>query len=273
VSWLEAIILGLFQGIAEFLPISSSGHLALLQQFFNITEGNLFYAEMLHFGTLISIFIVYFKDIKLMIIEFLKLVLTIIKKRAIPDLNEYQKFALLILVASIPTAIIGLSLENVIESMFTTILPIGVAFIITGFLLWFSESRGKGSKKVDDVTIKDALFVGFMQGVAIFPGISRSGSTIVGALLRNFDRNLATEFSFLLSIPAVLGSFILGIRDVLKGSTVSIELPIIVGVIISAIAGVFAIKALVKILENKKLHYFSIYLWIIGIIVILSQII
>ncbi|TJX67062.1 undecaprenyl-diphosphate phosphatase [Soehngenia saccharolytica] len=272
-SWLEAIILGLFQGIAEFLPISSSGHLALLQQLFGIKEGNLFFAEMLHFGTLVSIFIVYFKDIRLMVIEFIKLIFTIIKEKSIPILNQYQKFALLIIVASIPTAIIGLALEGFIENMFSSVLPIGIAFIITGFLLWFSERRGNGNKKIEDVTFKDSLFVGLMQGIAIFPGISRSGSTIVGALLRDFDRSVATEFSFILSIPAVLGSFILGMKDVLDGSAVTIELPIFIGVIISAIAGVFAIKALVKLLENKKLHYFSIYLWIIGIIVIISQII
>ncbi|MBC7087312.1 MAG: undecaprenyl-diphosphate phosphatase [Tissierellales bacterium] len=270
-GWLEAIVLGFFQGIAEFLPISSSGHLALLQQFFGITQGNLFYAEMLHFGTLLSILIVYFKDIKAIVLDFLKLIISIFKSKKIPTLNSNQKFAVLILIASIPTALIGLIFEDFIESMFSSVLPIGIAFIVTGFLLWFSEKKGNGNKSIENVTVKDSIFVGFMQGLAIFPGISRSGSTIVGALLRDFDRSLATEFSFILSIPAVLGSFLIGIKGAVENSSVTIELPIFIGVFISAITGIFAIKALIKMLENKKLHYFSFYLWIIGIIVIVSQ--
>lgn len=273
-SFIQAIILGIFQGVAEFLPISSSGHLAILQTLFGIKEGNLFFTEMLHFGTLISIVIVYFSDIYMMIIEFFKLIFSIIKGKKIIKLSKHQKLALLIIVGSIPTAIIGLLFEDFFESLYTSILPIGIAFLVTGSLLWLAEKKAFENKNIKGMSFFDSLIIGTFQGVAIIPGISRSGSTIVAGLFRGLNKPLATEYSFLLALPATFGAGLLGIMKVLKSnSEILIDLPLLLGVILSTIVGVLSIKLLVKLLNKNKLHYFSYYLWIIGIITIISQLI
>lgn len=268
-SWFEAIVMGIFQGVAEFLPISSSGHLALLQYIFKIKEGNLFFTEMLHFGTLLSIFIVYFKDIARIIYEFFGLIGTILKRKKITRLTKYQWFGMLIIVGSIPTAIIGLSLKDFFESLYTSIVPIGIAFIVTGFLLWFAERSGGEGKDVRDVKLIDAILIGIFQGIAIIPGISRSGSTIVGGLFRGLKKPVATEYSFLLALPATFGAFLLGMKDVVEGGEAFVNGPLILGVILSAVTGVFAIKALIKLLNRNKLKYFSYYLWTLGVLTII----
>ncbi|MCK9442908.1 MAG: undecaprenyl-diphosphate phosphatase [Tissierellaceae bacterium] len=268
----EAIILGIFQGIAEFLPISSSGHLVILQNLFSIKEGNLFFTEMLHLGTLISIFVVYFNDIIKMIIEFLKLLSSLFRGEKIHSLNKYQKLAILIIVGSVPTAIIGLTLEDFFESLYTSILPIGFAFIITGFLLWIAEKRSYENKKAKDMTYLDSVIIGTAQGIAIIPGISRSGSTIVAGLLRGLNKPLATEYSFLLALPATFGAGLLGILKLVKSnSEIVVNFPLVVGVITSAIVGILSLKVLITLLNKNKLHLFSYYLWIIGIITIITQ--
>ena len=273
-SFIQAIILGIFQGIAEFLPISSSGHLAILQTLFGIKEGNLFFTEMLHFGTLISIVVVYFADIYKMVIEFFNLIFSLIKGNKVKKLNKYQKLALLIIVGSIPTAIIGLLFEDLFESLYTSILPIGIAFLVTGVLLWVAEKKAFQNKNIKGMSFFDSLFIGTFQGIAIIPGISRSGSTIVAGLFRGLNKPLATEYSFLLALPATFGAGLLGIIKVIKSnSQILIDFPLIIGVLISTIVGILSIKLLVKLLNNNKLHYFSYYLWFIGIITIISQLI
>ncbi len=267
-SWFEAIFMGIFQGIAEFLPISSSGHLALLQYLFDIKEGNLFFTEMLHFGTLISIFIVYFKDIARIIYEFIALIGSLIKGKRAHKLTKHQWFGLIIIIGSIPTALIGLTFKDFFESLYTSIIPIGAAFIVTGFLLWIAEKKGNEGKDVKDVKLLDAILIGIFQGIAIIPGISRSGSTIVGGLFRGLKKPVATEFSFLLALPATFGAFLLGMKDVAEGGGAFINGPLVLGVALSAVTGVFAIKALIKLLNNNKLKYFSYYLWVLGILTI-----
>lgn len=269
----QAIILGIFQGVTEFLPISSSGHLVLLQNFFGIKEGNLFFTEMLHFGTLISILIVYFNDIINIIIEFFKMIGEGIKNKNFKIKNGYQKLALLIIIGSIPTAIIGFLFEDFFKTLYSSsLLPIGMAFIITGFLLWIANRKPYENKNVKNMSFLDSIIIGLFQGIAIIPGISRSGSTIVAGLLRGLDRSLATEFSFLLALPAIFGAGLFGIIDVVKtGSEVVFTIPLLAGVLLSAIVGVFAIKFLISMLKKDKLHYFSYYLWIVGLITIISH--
>lgn len=269
----QAIILGIFQGIAEFLPISSSGHLVILQHFFGIKEGNLFFTEMLHFGTLISIVIVYFNDIIKIVVEFIKMIKNCIVNKNLKIRNDYQKLGILIIVSSIPTAIIGLVFEDFFEKLYSSsILPIGIAFIVTGILLWIANNKSYENKRVRNMSFLDGLIIGTFQGVAIIPGISRSGSTIVAGLFRGLNRSLATEFSFLLALPATFGAGLLGIREVIKtNSKVAFTMPLIIGVLLSTIVGVFAIKLLMRILKKDKLHYFSYYLWIIGLITIVSS--
>jgi undecaprenyl-diphosphatase len=272
-TFFQAIILGIFQGITEFLPISSSGHLVVLQHFFGIKEGNLFFTEMLHFGTLISIFIVYFSDIIKIIVEFFKMLGNGIKNRKFKITNSYQKLALLIIVGSIPTAIIGILFGDIFEKLYSSLIPISIAFIMTGFLLWFVDKKAKENKRIKNVSYLDAIIIGVFQGIAITPGISRSGSTIAGGLFRGLNRKLATEFSFLLALPATFGAAILGIRDaVATGGETQFTAPLVLGVAISAVVGVLAMKILMSLLENRKLHYFSYYLWVLGTILLISQI-
>ena len=270
---IQAIILGIFQGITEFLPISSSGHLVILQHFFGITEGNLFFTEMLHFGTLISIFIVYFNDIINIIVEFFKMIGDGIKNKKFRIKNGYQKLGLLIIVGSIPTAIIGILFEDFFENLYSSsLLPIGIAFMITGLFLWIANKKPYENKNVKRMSFLDSIIIGIFQGIAIIPGISRSGSTIVAGLLRGLDRGLATEFSFLLALPAIFGAGLLGVVDVVKtGSEIAFTTPLLVGVLLSTVVGVFAIKFLISILKKDKLYYFSYYLWIVGLITIVSH--
>lgn len=260
--------MGIFQGFSEFLPISSSGHLAVLQYFFGIEEGNLFLTTMLHLGTLISIIIVYFNDIKLMIVEFLKLIYSTIKREKI-KINKYQKYAIMIIISTIPTVIIALIFKDLVDSLFTNIRFISIAFIITGFLLWFASKRHREEKSIKEASILDAILIGLAQAFAIVPGISRSGSTIVASLLRSFNKDVATEYSFILAIPTIFGAALLGFIDVAKGNVgILINGQLIIGVVLSAIVGIISIKGLVGILNKNKLHYFSYYLWAVGIIIL-----
>ncbi len=268
-TYLEAIILGIFQGIAEFLPISSSGHLALLQKLFGIKEGNLFFTEMLHFGTLVSIIVVYFSDIIKIIVEFFKLLASLIKRKEKILLNIHQKLAIYIIIGSIPTAIIGLSFEDFFESLYTSILPIGIFFIVTGFILFFVEKGHKQDKGIKEMTLLDSIFIGTAQGIAIIPGISRSGTTIGAGLFRGLNKSLATEYSFLLALPATFGAGLLGILKLLKNKAdIIINPPLFLGVFLSAIVGIISLSFLIKILKKNKLYYFSYYLWVVGVVTI-----
>lgn len=264
-NYFQAILLGFFQGVSEFLPISSSGHLAVLQRFFGIEEGNLFFSEMLHVGTLVSIFIVYRKDIWKMIVEFLKLLGSLMKREKGIRLNRYQRYAVMILAATVPTVVLALLFKDLVEQLYSNMNFVAVGFLITGLLLWMSSKRYREEKDIERVTLKDAVIIGTLQGIAITPGISRSGSTIVGALFRGFKQDVATEFSFLLAIPAILGGGILGISDALKEGGAAFSMPLLAGVLTSAVVGVVAIRGLIRILNRKKLHYFSFYLWALGI--------
>lgn len=270
----QGIILGIIQGIGEFLPISSSGHLTVLQHYFGIEEGNLFFTEMLHFGTLISIFIVYKDHIGKILIDMVKLIKDCIRTRKFQITSPYQTLGLMVLIATIPTGLIGLLFKDFFESVYTgSMIPIGIFFIITGFLLLIGNSNAYGTKQAEDISVKDSIFIGLAQGLAIVPGISRSGTTIVASLLRGFNRELATEFSFLLAIPAILGAGTLGLIEVFTSpdETVSFSLPLVVGMVLAALVGIIAIKFLVDILKKDKLHYFSYYLWILGGLVTLVE--
>lgn len=273
-NFIEAIVMGIFQGVAEFLPISSSGHLALLQYLFGITEGNLFFSEMLHFGTLISIIIVYFKDVKQIVVEFLSLIVNLFRGKRPKTLTWHQKLGVFIITGSIPTAIIGLTFEDFFASLYTSLIPIGIALIITGFLLWFAEKRGSEVKDVNNMTYLDSIIIGICQGLAIIPGISRSGSTIVAGLFRGLEKPIATKYSFLLALPALFGAFLMGMVKVYRGSEgVVVNMPLVVGVFLSMIVGVISIKTLIKMLSKNKLHYFSYYLWVVGSLTVISQLI
>lgn len=273
-SLLKAIFLGIFQGVTEFLPISSSGHLVLLQKLFGIDEGNLFLTVMLHFGTLISIIIVYFKDIVCIISEFIKLITELLRDKKIKIDNEYRKLGIMIIIGSIPTALMGILLEDIFESFYNTTIIIGLALLFTGILLWVAERINSGKKSIFKMTVKDAIVIGTFQGMAITPGLSRSGSTIVGGLFMGLSKKNATRFSFLLALPATFGASVLELSKTLTTNLSDVSfLIVVVGILASCITGIFSIKFLIKVLEKGKLYYFSYYVWFLGLIVILFELI
>ena len=271
-SYFEAIILGLVQGLAEFLPISSSGHLALLQQAFGIHEDKvLLFAVLLHVGTLISVFIVYWKDIWELIVELCLTIRDLCTGKGLRLAERpIRKLGVMIIVATIPTAIIGLVFSDFFDSLYNSVIPIGVGLIITGFLLIFAEKKGEGNRGIQQMNFRNAIFIGLVQGVAICPGISRSGSTLFGSLICNLDRKFAVKFVFLISIPSILGSAVLEAPAALEAGVTAAEGgPVLVGMLVAAVSGLVAIKTMIKIVSGKKLSYFSYYVWALGLFVVL----
>ncbi|MBQ9972364.1 MAG: undecaprenyl-diphosphatase UppP [Firmicutes bacterium] len=271
-TFFEAIILGLVQGLAEFLPISSSGHLALLQYFFGIKGDDVVtFAVLLHLGTLVSVFIVYWTDIWALIKELGATFKDIFTGKGLRvNANPTRRLGFMIIIATIPTGIIGIVGNDLFTSMYSSLISIGVGLLFTGTILILAERLGRGRKSVKEMKFRDAFIVGMMQGVAIAPGVSRSGSTLVGGLSTGLNREFAVKFAFLISIPSILGSAVLEVPDMLsEGTDMAMMMPILAGVIVSAISGLVAIKAMIKLVTGKKLYYFSYYTWIVGIAVIL----
>ena len=274
-TYLEAAILGLVQGLAEFLPISSSGHLALLQQWFGIDENKvLLFAVLLHVGTFVSVFIVYWKDIWELIVELCLTIKDLFTGKGLRlEERPVRKLGVMIIVATIPTAIIGLLFNDLFDKLYTSVLPIGIGLIITGFLLILAERTGNSTRGIDKMNFRNALFIGTVQGIAICPGISRSGSTLFGSLICNLDRKFAVKFVFLISIPSILGSAVMEAPHAIKaGFDMSQMGPVIVGMAVAAVSGLIAIKTMIKIVSDKKLSYFSYYVWALGAAVVLYSI-
>lgn len=270
-SYIEAVILGLVQGLAEFLPVSSSGHLALLQQWFGIEEDNvLLFAVLLHVGTLISVLIVYWKDVWELIKELGLTIKDIFTGKGLRlEERPTRKLGVMIIVATIPTGVIGILFNDFFDSLYNSVIPIGVGLIITGFLLILAERTGTSSRGIQQMNYRNALFIGTVQGIAICPGISRSGSTLFGSLICNLDRKFAVKFVFLISIPSILGSAVMETPAAIQsGLDTALIGPIAVGMIVAAVSGLVAIKTMIKIVSNKKLSYFSYYVWALGLIVV-----
>ena len=271
-TYLEAVVLGLVQGLAEFLPISSSGHLALLQQWFDIEEDKvLLFAVLLHVGTLISVFIIYWKDIWELIVELCLTIKDLCTGKGLRlEERPVRKLGVLIIIATIPTGIIGVIGGDFFDSLYNSVIPIGVGLIITGFLLVFAERMGSSRRGLEQMNFRNAFFIGLVQGIAICPGISRSGSTLFGSLVCGLDRKFAVKFVFLISIPSILGSAVLETPAALEaGFDMSQAGPVLVGMAVAAVSGLVAIKSMIKIVSDKKLSYFSYYVWILGVIVVL----
>ncbi len=274
---INAVILGIVQGITEFLPISSSGHLVIFQEIFGMTdieETNLLFDVLLHFGTLISIIVVYYKDICYLIKEFFKMLFDIGKGKFNINKSPYQRLLILIILATIPTAVLGLLFKDFAEKMFSSIRIVGISLIITGFLLWLTNKLKQGKKDERNTKYSNALAIGLFQSIAITPGISRSGSTIVGGLFLGFNKEFAIKFSFLISIPAVLGALILHIPDLISlinhGQVLTFQLiQYIIGMITAAVVGILSIKFLINLLNKGKFYLFSFYCWLVGVGVII----
>ena len=275
-SIFESIVLGLVQGLSEFLPISSSGHLALLEFFFNIQEDKvLLFAVLLHGGTLISIFAAFYKEIGGLIIELCRVIKDIFSGKGLKaDMNETRKLGFLIIIAAIPAAVFGIIFRDTFSDLYNNILAIGVGLLVTGTLLFFTDKYTSGKGRIRGMKYRSAFFVGLMQSLALFPGISRSGSTIAGSLITGLERKTAVKFAFLTSIPTVLGAFLLEVLSAFKaGIDTSLAAPpVVIGVLLAAVSGFIAIKTMVRVVSNSKLYYFSFYTWVVGIVVIVYSV-
>lgn len=266
-TFFQAIILGLIQGLAEFLPISSSGHLALLQYFFGVdSEQVLPFAVLLHLGTLISVFIIYRKDIGDLILELGRLIKDIFTGKGLRiNSNPTRRLGFMIIVATIPTGVMGILFNDFFNNLYLNIVAVAIGLILTGIILAVAEKMGKSDKDVYGMKFRHALFVGVMQGIAICPGISRSGSTLFGGLISGLDRKFAVKFAFLVSIPSILGSVVLEAPAAFEqGMDMSLLGPVIAGVIVSAVSGIIAIKWMIKVVSDKRLTGFTIYVWLVA---------
>ena len=253
---IKTIILGIIQGLTEWLPISSTGHLRLVEHFLGL-KVPIFFDVILHVGTLIVVLAFFRREVGKTL-------------SAIAHLDfktEYGKMMPLIIVGVTPTVLIGLISGRLIEETFQGVLPIAIAFIVCGLMLYSTKVR---KEKTESIGYSTAMMIGIAQGIAIIPGISRSGATIAVALLLGIKREKAFEFSFLLSIPAILGALGLTVYTELSKltSTTLGWSEILVGVIVAMLVGYFAIKLLWKILAKKKFHLFAFYCWLLGAVLI-----
>ena len=268
-TYLFSVLMGVLQGVAEFLPISSSGHLALFQHFFgveNYEETQMFFTVLLHLGTLISVCVYYWRDVIDMIREFFLGIrdLTVRRGGGAPP-PPTRRLVMMIIVATLPLFAI-LPVKGLVEDAMSNVTFVSVALLATGFILFVSDRMARGRKNARNATVADALLVGCAQAVGTLPGISRSGITISAGLLRGFDRTFAVRFSFLMSLPAVLGANILSLKDALEAGVDLEMLPIyLVGMVVSGVVGYFAIRLVNLLADKGKFGNFAYYCWVVGL--------
>lgn len=253
VTVLEAIILGMVQGLTEFLPVSSSGHLVITQALLGINSEVLVFDVFVHIGTLLAVFVAYRKDIWGLL------------------RRPFCKFTALLIVACIPTGLMGVFLNDFFTGLFSSIIAVAGALVLTGIILVISDHY-HGQKNISDMTFANALVVGFFQGCAITPGLSRSGSTIFGALISGLKRSEAAKFSFIVSIPVILGAALKELLDMAQEGIMHIEWTYFLGALVAAGCGYFAITFFIKLLEKANLRYFAYYCWVVAAIVIITAI-
>ncbi|MGI6435670.1 MAG: undecaprenyl-diphosphate phosphatase [Syntrophomonadaceae bacterium] len=249
---IQALILGAVQGLTEFLPVSSSGHLVIFQHLLGLADTPLAFDVLVHMGTLIAVFVAFWSDIA-----------ALLRK-------PWSKLTFLIVVGCIPAGLAGVLLEPIFEEAFTSLLVVGVGLLITGAILMLSEKWAlarPGLKEIEETSYRDVLFIGLLQAIAIFPGISRSGSTISAGLLAGLERPFAARFSFLLSIPVILGAGLIHVKDLDSGTMASIPgAAIATGLFSAALFGYIAIKLVLHLVNKGRLSMFSWYVWGLGLI-------
>lgn len=252
---LQAVILGIVQGITEFLPVSSSGHLVLFQKIFRIQEPTMLFDVVLHVGTLVAVFIVFWDKI-----------FELIKK-------PFQKYSYLIIAGTVPAIIVAVFLSDVIERLFDSGQFLFLAFIATGFILLYADRVANGKKNDEDIKFVDAFWIGVMQAIAIIPGVSRSGSTICGALANGLEKQTAAKFSFILSIPAILGAAVLQIKNVMTGTNTEFIsfAPMFFGFVAAMLSGYLSIKFMLKLINESKLKMFSYYVFALAFFIAIDQ--
>lgn len=275
-TYLSAIFLGLIQGLAEFLPISSSGHLAFFQEVVAVLdagEESLFFDVLLHLGTLVAVFVAYWAEIKALILEFF----TMVGVRKLPQGQKPDRLSrrmiLFIILGTLPLFAV-LPVKDFVEGLYSNPMFIGCAFLGTGLILFLSDRLNRGNKDLKNASILDVLLVGCGQALATVPGISRSGTTISVGLARGFSREFAVKYSFLLSIPAVLGANILSLIDAVGEGIDWSQMPMyLAGVATAMISGYLAIRLLKYISRKSSFGGFAYYCWGIGLVTLILSLV
>ena len=275
-TFLSSFLLGLVQGIAEFLPISSSGHLAIAQNLLGMSDAGTvpeFFDVLLHLGTLVAVFVAYWADIKDMVLEFFRGAGDLIHHSTPNPVPPARRLILLIILGTLPLFVV-LPVKDAVQSLSNSMVFIGAALIVTGVLLFVSDRVKKGRKNERTATWLDVLIVGLGQAIATMPGISRSGMTITTGCFVGFERKFAVRFSFLLSIPAVLGANILSLADAAKAGINWAEVPVyLVGVVTAAVVGYLCIRLLRFIADRGKFGAFAYYCWAVGVLTLVRNVI
>ena len=275
-SLLNAMILGLIQGIAEFLPISSSGHLSILNNLFSMTtteDGHMFFDVLLHLGTLFSVCVVYWQDIVDMFYEVLGFL------HVGPLANEHRqhypaaRLFLMIVLGTLPLFLI-LPINDMMEGLYYKSVFIGIMLVLTGCILYIADKMQQGRKTEKNMGMLDAIIIGLCQAVATIPGLSRSGTTITAGLATGLRRDFAVKYSFLLSLPAVLGANILAFAKAIKNGIDWSCLPAyLVGTVVAILSGIASISLLKRIASKGKFGGFAYYCWVVGVLSIILTVI
>ena len=268
-TYLMSVILGLVQGVAEFLPISSSGHLTLFQHFFGMEEPDNLYNVLLHFATLLAVCVYYFRDVTEMIAEFFRgLAALFSRRRQGRDIPEARRLVLLVVIGTLPLFAV-LLIKDYVEALGSSPVFVSCVLLLTGCILFLSDRMAGGRKTARTATLKDVLIVGVAQGLATVPGLSRSGCTISAGMAVGFERKFAVRYSFLMSLPAVLGATILEVKDVLEleGGLAQGLLPkYLVGMAVAGVVGYFSIRLVNLLAAKGKFGAFAYYCWAAGIL-------
>lgn len=272
-----AALMGFLQGVAEFLPISSSGHLSLMQYFFGFEEVDNLFNILLHFATLIAVCVVYWKDIVEMVLEFFRGLAALLSKRGSREVSrppEARRLVLLVILGTLPLALV-VPIEDYVEKLGSSPIFVAIALMVTGFILFYSDRMARGKKNGRTATVVDALLVGVAQAFATVPGLSRSGCTISAGMLRGFDRKFAVRYSFLLSLPAVLGATLLKVvKTISEGGIDTALLPkYLIGMVVAGVVGYFSIRLVQLLADKGKFGKFSIYCWIAGVVALVAAIV
>lgn len=251
---MKYIALGIIQGLTEFLPVSSSGHLVIFQSFFQVPH-SIAFDVIVHLATALAVIVYFWRDI-------------------LELFTSKRKMLWLIAVGTVLTGIIGLGFKDFFESLFSSVLAVGGFLILTGVVIILGEWLGKGKRGLKEMNIWDAVIIGLAQGCAIAPGLSRSGTTISASLGRNLDRTLAARFSFLLSVPAILGAGVVQSKTIIKAGTIGIGVwPLVLGFIAAAISGWIAIKIFMNIIQRMSIRVFAYYCFGLGTVVLLISLV
>ena len=269
----KSIILGIVQGLTEFLPISSSGHLAIMHKYlnFDVEQMGIFFDIVLHLATLLAVIIFYRDTIKDLVVAGIYSSKSLIHGKGIKNsffASEHTRLLSFIVIGSIPTGIIGILFKDTVEHLSENLIYVGIALLFTSLMLMFFELKRKTYKNIDTMKISDSLIIGIMQGIAVIPGISRSGSTISIAKILNIDKASAAKYSFLLSIPAITGAFLLKLKDIDLTAIMQDQNILIAGFAASFISGYFSLKLLIWLIKKANLKFFMIYCAVVGILLI-----